>query len=254
MRLLAAAALLLTTACAAPPAGLAPASPGPAPAPTTAPTVEPAAAPAPGPRRGPQRIARDFVEVVERVEPVAERACRSAGNVRDCDFAIFVDDTPGAPANAFQTVDRAGRPVIVFTLSLLEDTRNADEIAFVLAHEAAHHIEGHLDRQRLNAQIGATVFGRLAGELGGPGGAQSAEGIARAQEIGALVGARSYSRDFELEADVLGTRITEAAGYDALRGAAFFFRIPDPGDRFLGTHPPNAQRLQAVRATVAAIR
>lgn len=43
------------------------------------------------------------------------------------------------------------------------------------------------------------------------------------------------------------------AGYDPLRGAAFFVRIPDPGDQFLGTHPRNAQRIETVRRTAAAL-
>ena len=47
-----------------------------------------------------------------------------------------------------------------------------------------------------------------------------------------------------------GPRAHEA-GYDPRIGALYFARIPDPGDRFLGTHPPNADR-QRVVAEVAA--
>ena len=119
------------------------------------------------------------------------------------------------------------------------EARNRDELAFILAHEAAHHILDHLGQQRRNAQIGATILGRLIG-----GGAQTQR---TAQQIGAAIGARTYSKDFELEADALGTRITIAGGYDPLRGAAFFERIPDPGNQFLGTHPANADRLETVR-------
>ena len=41
-----------------------------------------------------------------------------------------------------------------------------------------------------------------------------------------------------------------AAGYDPVRGAAYFTRIPDPGNKFLGTHPPNASRIETVRQAV----
>ena len=78
----------------------------------------------------------------------------------------------------------------------------------------------------------------------------TAAGVDEATKLGAQVGARSYSKDFELEADALGTVITHRAGFSPLKGAAFFTRIPDPGDRFLGTHPPNAARIQTVRDTV----
>lgn len=191
--------------------------------------------------------ARNFVAVVERLEPVAERVCRANAPQLDCDFRIVVDDRPGQPANAFQTRDAQGRPLLAFTVALLSEVQNADELAFVLSHEAAHHIAGHLDRQSRNAAIGATVFGQLASGLGGGN-----ESVVRtAQQLGAGFGARSYSKDFELEADALGATIAKRAGYDPVRGAQFFLRIPDPGDRFLGTHPPNAQRMDIVRRTVA---
>lgn len=192
--------------------------------------------------------ARAFVQVVRQVEPVAERECRARAPGRSCDFRIVIDDRPGQPPNAFQTVDEAGRPIIAFTLALIADARNADELAFVMSHEAAHHIAGHLERQREAATVGALVFGELAG-LGG-GGAQSVEMAAR---LGAAVGARSYSKDFELEADALGTVITDAAGFDPVLGAQFFRRIPDPGDQFLGTHPPNAERIAIVERTAAGL-
>jgi predicted Zn-dependent protease len=182
------------------------------------------------------------------VEPVAERECRARTSGVNCDFNIAVDDRPDQPANAYQTLDKQGRPVIFFTLGLIADARNADELAFVLGHEAAHHIAGHINRQQQNAVAGAVIFAGLATLSGG-----SAEAVQNAQRLGAEVGARRYSKDFELEADALGTIITARAGYDPLRGAEFFTRIPDPGDKFLGTHPPNAARIEVVRRTVAGL-
>jgi len=196
-----------------------------------------------------RRAARTFIEVVDNVEPIAEQECRTRAPRLDCDFLIVVDDSPGAPPNAFQTLDDTGRPIIAFTLSLIADARNADEMAFIMAHEAAHHIAGHLELQRRNAMLGAVVFGRLAGVVGGG----SEQAIRTAQQIGAEVGARSYSKEFELEADALGTVIAARAGYNPVRGAEFFFRIPDPGDQFLGTHPPNAERVAIVLRTAASL-
>lgn len=213
------------------------------------PAQPPAAAPAPtasGAVLPVQTAARNFVTVIERVEPVAERACRAKGRIPNCDFQIVVDDRSGQPPNAFQTVDDAGRPILGFTLALIADARSPDELAFVLGHEAAHHIAGHLPRQQDTALAGALVAGILA-QVSGAG----AEAVSAAQDIGASVGARQYSKAFELEADSLGTEIAYMAGYDPIKGAAFFDRLPDPGDKFLGTHPANAQRKQTVAATVA---
>lgn len=194
------------------------------------------------PTRAEARTAlRNFITVIDRVEPVAEDVCRQAGRQANCDFTILVADGPGIPQNAFQKVDDEGRPIIAFTVPLILAARNQDELAFVLSHEAAHHIAGHLQRQQAAAVIGATILGNLA-SFGG-----DASTVQSAQQLGAALGARTYSKEFELEADALGTRITKRAGYDPLRGAQFFFRIPDPGNEFLGTHPANADRLATVQ-------
>jgi Zn-dependent protease with chaperone function len=187
-----------------------------------------------------------FAAVVDRVAPVAERECRDRTQGRACGFRIFLDGRPDAPPNAYQTEDRRGRPIIIVTEALIDDTRNADELAFVLGHEAAHHILGHLPRTRDSAQLGAAVFGQLAQAAG-----QTPEVVAEAERLGAAVGARRFAKAFELEADQLGTVIAARAGYDPRLGAQFFDRIPDPGNRFLGTHPPNAERAAAVARTLA---
>ena len=207
----------------------------------------PTTAAAPAPTSG-RAAARQFISVVETVEPVAERECRRRTSGLNCDFQIVVDDRVGQPPNAFQTLDRSGRPVVAFTLALIAQARNADELAFIMGHEAAHHIEGHIARQQQNAAAGATIFAGLA-TLTGAG----SNSVQSAQRLGAAVGARTYSKDFELEADALGTVIAKRAGYDPVRGAEYFARIPDPGNRFLGTHPPNASRLETVRRVARGI-
>jgi predicted Zn-dependent protease len=173
--------------------------------------------------------------VVARVEPVAERLCRQQAPNLNCDFRIVVDDRPNQPANAYQSLDDNGRPVLAFNLAMIAEVRNRDELAFVMGHEAAHHIEGHLPRKQQNAAAGALLLGGLAAITGA-----SSNVIDSAVDIGGAVGARTYSKDYELEAD-------------AVRGAEFFTRIPDPGDRFLGTHPPNAQRIDTVRRVNAGL-
>ena len=191
---------------------------------------------------------RAFVQVTRRLEPVAERECRARTSGVNCDFRIVVDSNPNRPSNAYQTLDSNNRPVIAFTTKLIQEARNADELAFVMGHEAAHHIEGHIGRQQQNAIAGAVIFAGLATLSGA-----NASAVENATELGAQVGARSYSKEFELEADALGTIITHRAGYSPVRGSAFFTRIPDPGDKFLGTHPPNAARIQIVRKTAAGL-
>lgn len=190
----------------------------------------------------------DFANVVARVEPVAERECRQRAPGANCDFKIVVESDPKAPANAWQMVDKSGRPVLTFTVALIAEVENRDELAFIMGHEAAHHISGHLARTQKTALTGALLGGVLVAAMGGDAGA-----IDAAQDLGATVGARSYSKGYELEADQLGTVIAYHAGYNPVRGAAYFTRIADPGDRFLGSHPPNAQRIETVRRTMATL-
>ncbi len=197
----------------------------------------------------PDVAAANFVSVVTRMEPVIERECRVRAAASNCDFRIVVDDRPRQPPNAYQTLDPNGRPIIAFTLPLIAEARNVDELAFVMSHEAAHHILEHIPRQQQSALTGALVLGVLTAASGG-----DAEAVQSAQDIGGTLGARRYAKDYELEADALGTVLAWDAGYDPERGAAFFTRIPDPGNQFLGTHPPNASRIETVRRTLAGLR
>jgi Zn-dependent protease with chaperone function len=209
----------------------------------------PIVAPDSGPLLTPEQSVSSFVQVIERVEPVAEDICRARTRGVNCDIQIFVDSRTDLPPNAFQTIDKTGRPIVVFTVALIADARNADEIAFVMGHEAAHHIAGHIPRREESVQTSAILASVLAQASGlGP------DAVRAATSVGAEFGARRYSKDYELEADALGTEIAYLAGYDPVRGAAFFSRLPDPGDKFLGSHPPNAQRQDAVRQTLAGLR
>ena len=171
--------------------------------------------------------ARQFVEVVETVEPVAERICRARTTGMNCDFQIVVDDRPDQPANAFQTLDRLGRPVLAFNLALINSAKNPDELAFVMGHEAAHHIRDHLSKTQESATVGAVVFAGIAAISGA-----EAEAVRSAEQLGAAVGARTYSKEFELEADKLGTEIAYVAGYDPVLGAGFSIESPIRGTGF----------------------
>lgn len=132
----------------------------------TAPTPAPQPRPALAPSLPPDQAAQQFIRVVQQVEPVAEAECRLRLPSANCDFKIVVDDRPGQPPNAFQTLDAQGRPVLAFNLGLIATVQNADELAFVMGHEAAHHIAGHLARQREAATAGAVIFAGLASLTG----------------------------------------------------------------------------------------
>lgn len=206
----------------------------------------PVAAPPVTARDVPVSVAR-AIEVTARMEPVVESICRRQTPRQNCDFLFLVDREPDGGVNAYQTVHPdTGRPVVIFTVGLIRSVRNADELAFVIGHEAAHHIAQHINQQEAAARAGSQIFGASAQEQGA-----SQEQILAAAQQGALVGLRQFSQAAELEADSLGTQITCRAGFDPIIGARFFSQLPDPDASILATHPPNAARVEIVRETAA---
>lgn len=219
----------------------------------TAPTVpagSPAAMGAAPP--GPARTVADFARVASRVGRVAEQVCReeNPGETMGCDFLLVFDSDPRMPPNAFQTVSRGGRPLVVFGAALLGQMSSDDEIAFVLGHEASHQIAGHIGKERAQSMLGAMIFGRIAAQSPGPDGAAPSDAaIRRAMDLGAWYGSQVYSKRYEFEADRLGAYIAARAGYDPVAGAQIFTSPVLAGGGALGsTHPASADRIAAVAA------
>ncbi|WP_254367873.1 M48 family metalloprotease [Paracoccus sp. Z118] len=197
-----------------------------------------------------REAAANFLSVLRTMEPAIERECLARRRTPiNCDYQFVVDDRTGLEANAFQTLDNQGRPIIGFTLSLLTQARNTDELAFVVGHEASHHILNHLSQRQSAASAGAVIVTGIAAASG-----VSLPSIEVAQRIGAQMGARYYSKEWELQADYLGAIIAMKGGYDPVRGAKFFERMPDPGDQILGSHPSRAARQAQVTRAVSDVR
>jgi Zn-dependent protease with chaperone function len=196
-----------------------------------------------------QRKALMFMDAVRKVQPVATDLCRQKAIAHNCQFQIVIDPRLGLQANAYQTLDRLNRPVIALTLALIDDARDTDEIAFVMGHEAAHHILGHLALQDQTARAAAKVAGEAAMAAGA-----SAAQVRRAQEQGAESSTLGYSKNLELQADALGAEIAYRAGFNPLRGAAFFDRLPEPHRGSHSTHPDNRTRKALVAKVMARLR
>lgn len=195
----------------------------------------------------------DFGVASRRVEAEAEAMCREVRPDRPpraCDFEFILLNDPRIGPNAFQTNGRDGRPVVAMTVQLVAETDNADEIAFVLGHEAGHHIADHIARSQTQAITGALVLGTIASLNNA-----SQDVVSDMMDLGASLGGRAYSQSYELEADVLGAYIADGAGYDPELGARVFARPAlASGGGLLSTHPASAERQARVAATAAEIR
>jgi predicted Zn-dependent protease len=133
---------------------------------------------------------------------------------------------------------------------------NADteaEMAGVMAHEIAHVAAHHAMREqtRMNyAQIGTVPLIFVGGGLG--------YGIYEAANIGIPLTFLQFSREFEGEADFLGTQYLYRSGYDPQALVTFFEKIENlekqkPGlvARAFETHPPTPDRIEHTQEEIA---
>ncbi len=116
------------------------------------------------------------------IERDAQRQGISLTGLAGCGSRIEL--VPGRKLNA-----AADGTIVQITSGVLEQTRDEDELAFVIAHEMAHNILRHLVRL---------------------------DGIGRS--------ARNI-RATETEADLLGLKLMRAAGYDPMAAARFWARF-----------------------------
>ncbi len=128
---------------------------------------------------------------------------------------------------------------IVLLQGLLSEAESPDEVAGVLAHELTHTLKRHPTRA-LIANSGLSLLFELT--IGNGTGAS----------LGLLLTTLSYTRSMEAEADDGALRLLEHAGIGTEGFAAFFDRLVKRGHGpklpYLSSHPPDEERLAAVRA------
>lgn len=147
---------------------------------------------------------------------------------------------------------RGGKAVNAFTLpggtiilldGLVDAAENDDQILGVLGHELGHAANKHGLRNVLQAlSIGAmasAVWGDFAGVV---------------SNLPVVLGALSYSRQFELEADDYAVRFLRANGKDAQPLIDFFEMIEEHEgaahgtSNFLSSHPDMRERVERLKA------
>ena len=158
-------------------------------------------------------------------------------------FRVTVVDHP--MVNAFAA---PGGFIVVFR-GLLERTDNAEELAGVLAHEIQHVLHRDATRAILRQASTGILVAALVGDVSGI----MAFGIESARMLGDL----RHSREAEHDADRDGMRMLHAARVDPEGMLAFFRAIQKleasapAAARYLSTHPPPGDRLQALAALAA---
>jgi beta-barrel assembly-enhancing protease len=149
---------------------------------------------------------------------------------------------------------------ILVTEGMLKRARNEEELAAVLAHEIAHvnHRDGVKAVQSSRWVEAATAIGTgAAGKLGSAELAKITslfEGSVN--DVFKMLVVNGYSREQEMEADRSALAILHRAGYDPHGLADYLARLAQEQQggkqgAFFSTHPGMADRLTAVRATIA---
>jgi len=147
---------------------------------------------------------------------------------------------------------------------LLVAAESESELASVLAHEIAHVTQRHIARligAQQQMQLPSMVA-LAAAILLGASRPDLAAGAAAAAQGGVVQRQLSYTRDFEREADRIGFRTLQAAGFDVRAMPAFFekmqrySRLGDDGTvpSYLRTHPMTTERIADTQGRAASAR
>jgi predicted Zn-dependent protease len=198
----------------------------------------------------------DDAEISEYLATLGNRLTQVAVGARQ-DFEFFAIRDPSINAFAMP-----GGFVGVHT-GLITAAETESELASVLAHEISHVTQRHIARMigqqqqmqmpMMVALAAAILLGRSRPDL--------ASGAAVAAQAGAVQSQLAYSRDFEREADRLGLRALESAGFDPHAMASFFekmqraSRVADDGTMpgYLRTHPVTFERIADAQNRAASL-
>ncbi len=145
---------------------------------------------------------------------------------------------------------------VYITRGLLSLASNEAEIAGVLSHEIGHVTARHT-AQRYSSTMATSIGLQVLGALGSAAGIPSLAGDAAA--LGAQAVLQGYSRDQELQSDMLGVRYMTRAGYDPDAMTSFFTKLrvhqriegmmagnADVAEQsnIMATHPRTAERIE----------
>ena len=173
--------------------------------------------------------------VVARLYPaiLAPEICRSLTCPR-APYAIEMVDKDVVNAQT------DGKTVYV-ARGLVEFVANEGELAAVLSHEIAHALMNHSASKQQSAMIGAML-----------GAAASAAAGIDLTGVGANIGALSYSKEYEREADYVGLYLMARAGFYLKHAYDMWSRMASLSQStgsFLDTHPAFSERLALLKAT-----
>jgi hypothetical protein len=141
-----------------------------------------------------------------------------------------------------------GGPMFI-NRGMIDKAHNEGEVAGVMAHELSHVALRHGTAQ----QTAATPYavGSIAGQiLGAIIGGTKGQILSQATQFGIGTYFMKFSREYEQQADILGSHIMAAAGYDPRDMANVFRTIEQQsgsgGPQFMSDHPNPGNRYEYI--------
>ena len=140
---------------------------------------------------------------------------------------------------------------------LIQAAHNEGELVGAMAHEISHVALRHGTAQAAKARKyeAGMIAGQILGAvLGGAGGVAVAQG----SQLGIGASFLKFSRDYEKQADILGSHIMANAGYDAHDLANMFRTLEQQGGgggpQWLSDHPNPGNRFEYINREADALR
>ena len=174
------------------------------------------------------------------------------------DFRIYLARIPEFNAMMFPSGF-----AVVFT-GLLLRMRNEAQLAGVIAHESGHFLRRHMIRSWRDMRRKTDIFaiGTMLAGVGGAAGGVYMGDYVRLAELGTLLSLFRYNREMEGEADAMGARLIEQAGYQPIEmsniwrqligeqqaSAAYRRKRRDRGYDLFATHPAPEDRMADLKA------
>jgi beta-barrel assembly-enhancing protease len=149
-----------------------------------------------------------------------------------------------------------GGPMFV-NRGMIEAAHTEGEVAGVMAHELSHVVLRHGTAQASKAT--KYEIGELLGAIGGAIiGGRTGSIVAQATQFGLGTAFLRFGREFERQADIEGSHIMAAAGYDPREMANMFKTIEKQGGsggpEWLSDHPNPGNRYDYITAEAKALR
>lgn len=186
----------------------------------------------------PRPVVRSFDQSIDmtqnihfRIFDVTKEICQQEKiSKKDCRWNIRVDRTPDF--NAYATKSNQ----IVISSGLVDSITFEDELAFVIAHEVAHHLLRHVDKKSKTIFVGSILGSILLDDY--------IAGLFLGQVVNAV-----SSREYEAKADAIALKIIKNADFDLQKARYLLMRLAKMEYRitskFMQSHPSGFERIVA---------